>query len=75
VPQDPFAGILDGLEQFAHPEAIRNARLGTTIATNAVLENRGDSYRAQAGGDPGRRRGRLQPAHGGRREGYACASI
>ena len=41
VPRDPVAGILAGLEQFAHPEAIRNARLGTTIATNAVLERKG----------------------------------
>jgi N-methylhydantoinase A len=41
VPQDPVAGILGGLAQFAHPEAIRNARLGTTIATNAVLERKG----------------------------------
>ena len=30
-----------GLQHFAHPEAIRNARLGTTIATNAVLERKG----------------------------------
>ena len=41
VPRDPVAGILAGLEHFAHPEAIRNARLGTTIATNAVLERKG----------------------------------
>ena len=41
VPQDPVAGIRAGLTQFAHPEAIRNTRLGTTIATNAVLERKG----------------------------------
>jgi N-methylhydantoinase A len=41
VPRDPVAGILAGLQQFAHPEAIRNARLGTTIATNAALERKG----------------------------------
>ncbi len=41
VSRDPVAGILAGLQQFAHPEAIRNARLGTTIATNAVLERKG----------------------------------
>ena len=41
MPRDPVAGILAGLERFAHPEAIRNARLGTTIATNAVLERKG----------------------------------
>jgi N-methylhydantoinase A len=41
VPQDPVAGIKAGLGQFAHPEAIRNARLGTTVATNAILERKG----------------------------------
>src|SRR5918996_3297753 len=41
VPQDPVAGIKAGLEGFAHPEAIRNARLGTTVATNAILERKG----------------------------------
>jgi N-methylhydantoinase A len=41
VPQDPVAGIKAGLAQFAHPEAIRNARLGTTVATNAILERKG----------------------------------
>lgn len=41
VPRDPVAGIKTGLEQFAHPEAIRNVRLGTTIATNAILERKG----------------------------------
>ncbi|MGH6917444.1 MAG: hydantoinase/oxoprolinase N-terminal domain-containing protein, partial [Geminicoccaceae bacterium] len=41
VPQDPVAGIKAGLAGFAHPEAIRNARLGTTVATNAILERKG----------------------------------
>jgi N-methylhydantoinase A len=41
VPQDPVAGIEAGLEQFAHPQAIRNVRLGTTVATNAILERKG----------------------------------
>ena len=41
VPQDPVAGIESGLEQFAHPQAIRNVRLGTTVATNAILERKG----------------------------------
>ncbi|MGH6913234.1 MAG: hydantoinase/oxoprolinase family protein, partial [Geminicoccales bacterium] len=41
VPRDPVAGIAAGLARFAHPEAIRNARLGTTIATNAILERKG----------------------------------
>jgi N-methylhydantoinase A len=41
VPQDPVAGIKAGLAEFAHPEAIRNVRLGTTVANNAVLERKG----------------------------------
>ena len=41
VPQDPVAGIEAGLEQFAHPQAIRNVRLATTVATNAILERKG----------------------------------
>ncbi len=41
VPSDPTAGILAGLQQFEGARAIRNARLGTTIATNAVLERKG----------------------------------
>jgi hypothetical protein len=41
VPQDPTAGIKAGLAGFAHPESIRNARLGTTVATNAILERKG----------------------------------
>jgi N-methylhydantoinase A len=41
VPQDPVAGIKAGLEGFPHKDAIRNARLGTTVATNAILERKG----------------------------------
>jgi N-methylhydantoinase A len=41
VPQDPVAGIKAGLADFGHPEAIRNVRLGTTVATNAILERKG----------------------------------
>ena len=41
IPSDPTAGILAGLQQFEGAHAIRNARLGTTIATNAVLERKG----------------------------------
>ena len=41
VPQDPVAGIKAGLAEFAHTDAIRNARLGTTVATNAILERKG----------------------------------
>ncbi len=41
VPSDPVAGILAGLQRFEGAHAIQNARLGTTIATNAVLERKG----------------------------------
>ncbi len=38
---DPAEGILKGLEQFADKERIAAVRLGTTIATNTVLERDG----------------------------------
>ncbi len=41
VPGDPVAGILDGIAQELPPEAIRLLRLGTTVATNAILERKG----------------------------------
>jgi N-methylhydantoinase A len=41
VPQEPGEGILQGLAQFAHRGDIRNIRVGTTIATNAILERKG----------------------------------
>ena len=41
VPGDPVEGILGGLAGFAGKAAIANIRLGTTIATNAVLERKG----------------------------------
>ena len=41
VPRDPSEGILQGLAQFAHRGDIRNIRLGTTVATNAILERKG----------------------------------
>jgi len=41
VPRDPSEGILQGLAQFAYPGDIRNIRLGTTVATNAILERKG----------------------------------
>jgi N-methylhydantoinase A len=41
VPRDPGEGILQGLAQFRHRDDIRNIRLGTTIATNAILERKG----------------------------------
>ena len=41
VPGNPVDGILAGLEGFAHKGAIANIRLGTTVATNALLERKG----------------------------------
>ena len=41
VPGDPVSGILDGISQELQPEAIRLLRLGTTVATNAILERKG----------------------------------
>jgi N-methylhydantoinase A len=41
TPGDPGDGILRGLEQFTHRNDIQNIRLGTTVATNAILERKG----------------------------------
>ena len=41
TPHDPNEGILGGLERFDAPSDIRNIRLGTTVATNAILERKG----------------------------------
>jgi N-methylhydantoinase A len=41
MPSDPGEGILRGLAQFAHRSVIRNIRVGTTVATNAILERKG----------------------------------
>ena len=41
TPDDPTAGILAGLARIAEPGAIDNLRLGTTVATNAILERKG----------------------------------
>jgi N-methylhydantoinase A len=41
VPRDPGEGILQGLAQFPHRGEIRNIRVGTTVATNAILERKG----------------------------------
>jgi N-methylhydantoinase A len=41
TPGDPVEGILTGLEQFENVEQIRNLRLGTTVATNSLLERTG----------------------------------
>jgi N-methylhydantoinase A len=37
-PGDPVKGILRGLEQFSKRDTIDTVRLGTTVATNALLE-------------------------------------
>ena len=41
TPDDPTLGILHGLRRYAEPAAIDNLRLGTTVATNAILERKG----------------------------------
>ncbi len=41
TPHDPNEGILQGLGRFDTPSDIRNIRLGTTVATNAILERKG----------------------------------
>jgi N-methylhydantoinase A len=41
VPGEPVQAILDGLATFAQRAQIANIRLGTTVATNALLERKG----------------------------------
>ncbi|MGD9538513.1 MAG: hydantoinase/oxoprolinase family protein [Alphaproteobacteria bacterium] len=41
TPKDPNDGILTGLGHVKKPGDIANMRLGTTIATNAILERKG----------------------------------
>ena len=41
TPADPTRGILAGLAHIDTPGAIANLRLGTTTATNAILERKG----------------------------------
>ena len=41
VPGDPVEGILRGLERFADRAELANIRIGTTVATNALLERKG----------------------------------
>ena len=43
TPNDPIEGILSGLENYDSNaiEAVEHLRLGTTIATNAILERKG----------------------------------
>jgi N-methylhydantoinase A len=41
TPQDPIRGIMTGLEAFGRTAEIASIRLGTTVATNALLEGKG----------------------------------
>lgn len=41
VPADPIRAILDGLADYPGRDAIGHLRIGTTVATNAVLERQG----------------------------------
>jgi len=41
TPADPTQGILTGLARIGDPACIEHLRLGTTVATNAVLERKG----------------------------------
>jgi N-methylhydantoinase A len=41
TPDDPTDGVLTGLKRFTRPDEIAHIRLGTTIATNAILERKG----------------------------------
>lgn len=41
TPDDPTTGILTGLARFAYGADIANLRVGTTVATNAILERKG----------------------------------
>jgi N-methylhydantoinase A len=41
TPADPTEGILTGLATFGQPDQLAGMRLGTTVATNALLEGKG----------------------------------
>jgi N-methylhydantoinase A len=41
TPGDPVTGIISGLSQHPDVAAVENVRIGTTLATNAVLERKG----------------------------------
>ncbi|MCM2476388.1 hydantoinase/oxoprolinase family protein [Rhizobium sp. CG5] len=41
TPADPVEGVITGLRAFGAIEAIDSIRLGTTVATNALLEGKG----------------------------------
>lgn len=41
TPSEPIKGVMQGLEKMDNLESVEKARLGTTIATNALLTRRG----------------------------------
>jgi N-methylhydantoinase A len=41
TPTDPVTGIISGLARHDNRDAVANLRIGTTIATNAILERKG----------------------------------
>ncbi|MDQ0394394.1 hydantoinase/oxoprolinase family protein [Labrys monachus] len=41
TPHDPIQGIMTGLRSFGEIDAIAGIRLGTTVATNSLLEGKG----------------------------------
>ncbi len=41
TPEDPTEGILEGLSRIDEAAAVGHMRLGTTVATNAILERKG----------------------------------
>jgi N-methylhydantoinase A len=41
TPQDPIEGVMTGLKTFGRTDRIGAIRLGTTVATNALLEGKG----------------------------------
>lgn len=41
TPGDPVTGIIAGLARHGDPRSIANLRIGTTVATNAILERKG----------------------------------
>jgi N-methylhydantoinase A len=41
TPRDPIEGVMTGLKTFGETDAIASIRLGTTVATNALLEGKG----------------------------------
>jgi N-methylhydantoinase A len=41
TPRDPIEGVMTGLKTFGKTDDIASVRLGTTVATNALLEGKG----------------------------------